>query len=72
MTASISEVFGRINSQGNVDILYADSGESVTRLDADVFPVGSEFGARYDHPEGIEITLADARRIGIEIEIEIE
>ncbi len=39
--ASISEVFGRINSEGNVDILYADSGESVTRLDADVFPVGS-------------------------------
>ncbi|EHW5312806.1 hypothetical protein K3A10_003377 [Escherichia albertii] len=68
MTASISEVFGRINSQGNVDILYADSGESVTRLDADVFPVGSEFGVRYDHPEGIEITLADAKRIGIEIE----
>ncbi len=33
MIASISEVFGRINSEGNVDILYADSGESVTRLD---------------------------------------
>ncbi|MDD8372787.1 hypothetical protein LAW74_24310 [Escherichia coli] len=68
MPASINEVFGRLNSEGNVDILYADSGESVTRLDADVFPVGSEFGVRYDHPEGLEITLADAKRIGIEIE----
>ncbi|EFB1900790.1 hypothetical protein Q6848_003964 [Escherichia coli] len=68
MTASISESFGRINSEGNVDILYADSGESVTRLDADVFPVSSESGARNDHHEGRKITLADARRIGIEIE----
>ncbi len=42
--------------------------QSSVLLDADVFPVGSESGARYEHPEGIEITLADARRIGIEIE----
>ncbi|HBC0038432.1 TPA: hypothetical protein JGA48_002659 [Salmonella enterica] len=68
MTASISEVFGRINSEGNVDILFTDSGESVTRLDANVFPVNSELGARYDHPEGIELTISDAKRIGIEIE----
>ncbi|AKF89466.1 hypothetical protein E4898_02155 [Salmonella enterica subsp. enterica serovar Anatum] len=65
---TINEVFGRINSEGNVDILFADSGESVTRLDANVFPVGSDFGARYDHPEGITLTRADAESLGIDIE----
>lgn len=37
-------------------------------LDADGFTVGYDSGARYEHPEGIEITLADARRIVMEIE----
>lgn len=36
--------------------------------DTDVFPVASESGTRYDHPEKFVITLTDARRIGIEIE----
>lgn len=36
--------------------------------DTDVFPVASESGTRYDHPEEFVITLTDARRIGIEIE----
>ncbi|ECB1778533.1 hypothetical protein EU837_01980 [Salmonella enterica subsp. enterica serovar Kibi] len=68
MTASISEVFGRINAEGNVDVLYVEDGSDVTRLDADVFPVGSNFGTRYDHPEGITLTREDADRIGIDIE----
>ncbi|ELQ4186790.1 hypothetical protein QSO38_004404 [Escherichia coli] len=69
MTASISEVFGRINKNGNVDILFIEDGSPVTRLDVDnVYPVGSEVSTRYDHPEGIELTLSDAERIGIEIE----
>lgn len=68
MPASISEVFGRLNQKGNVDILYADTGETVVQLDANVYPVGSDFGARYDHPEGIELAIEDAKRLGIEIE----
>ncbi|EEL8285087.1 hypothetical protein DEI76_19000 [Salmonella enterica subsp. enterica serovar Agona] len=68
MAASISEVFGRINAEGNVDVLYVEDGSDVTRLDADVFPVGSDFGTRYDHPEGITLTREDAERIGIDIE----
>ncbi len=66
MTASTSKVFGHINSEGNIDILYTDSRESVTHLDADVSSVGSGSGARYDHPEEFKITLDDAWRIGIE------
>ncbi|EBR8049979.1 hypothetical protein QF13_000174 [Salmonella enterica subsp. enterica] len=69
MAASISEVFGRINAEGNVDVLYVEDGSDVTRLDVDsVYPVGSEFGTRYDHPEGITLTREDAERIGIDIE----
>ncbi|EDI0780981.1 hypothetical protein G9D32_004456 [Salmonella enterica] len=69
MAASISEVFGRINAEGNVDVLYVEDGSDVTRLDVDcVYPVGSDFGTRYDHPEGITLTREDAERIGIDIE----
>jgi hypothetical protein len=68
MTTSISEVFGRINAEGNVDILFAEDGYPVTRLDADVYPVSSDLSVRYDHAEGIVLTLEDARNIGIDIE----
>jgi|AKYZ01.1.fsa_nt_gi hypothetical protein len=69
MTASINEVFGRINAQGNVDVLYSETGEQVNRLDVDgVYPVGSEFSTHYDHAEGIVISVADANRIGLDIE----
>lgn len=68
MTTSTTDVFGRLNSMGNVDILFVDDGYPVTCLDADVFPVNSDLGARYDHAEGITITLADAKRLGIDIE----
>ncbi|HAT1642375.1 TPA: hypothetical protein I8Y18_003537 [Raoultella ornithinolytica] len=68
MTTSISEVFGRINAEGNVDILYVEDGFPVTRLDANVYPVNSDLSVRYDHPEGITLTLKDARNIGVDIE----
>lgn len=61
-------VFGRINPDGNVDVLDVETGEAITRLDISVYPVGSQFSARYDHPEGITLTRADAERIGLEIE----
>ncbi|EHJ0806465.1 hypothetical protein KAB87_004100 [Salmonella enterica] len=69
MSALINEVFGRINESGNVDVLYSETGELVTRLDVDgVYPVGSEFSTRYDHPDGIVISVEDAKRIGLDIE----
>jgi len=64
------DVFGRINEDGNVNVLYAECGTAVTRLNESVWPVGSEFGARYDHPGGIVLTLDDARKIGLTIEDE--
>ncbi|WP_154974937.1 hypothetical protein [Klebsiella grimontii] len=68
MTTSISEVFGRINAEGNVDILFVEDGYPVTLLDADAYPVNSDLSVRYDHSEGITLTLEDARNIGIDIE----
>lgn len=68
MTTSISEVFGRINAEGNVDILFVEDGCPVTRLDADAYPINSDLSVRYDHAEGIVLTLEEARTIGIDIE----
>lgn len=62
------EMFGRINNVGNVDVLYVESGEVVTRIDANVYPVGSELSARYEHAEGIALSRDDAEKIGLEIE----
>lgn len=65
---SKNEIFGRINNDGNVAILYAEDGAAVTRLDANVYPVGSELSVRYEHPEGIVLTRSDAAKLGIKIE----
>lgn len=62
------EFFGRINEDGNVDVLHVEDGSAATRLDASVYPVGSDVSARYEHPAGIVLTRADANRLGIEIE----
>lgn len=62
------EMFGRINNVGNVDVLYVESGEVVTRIDANVYPVGSELSARYEHAEGVVLSRDDAEKIGLEIE----
>ena len=66
-TLAINEVFGRINEQGNVD-LFAMDGEAATRVDANIYHVGSGLSARYEHPEGITISKDDANRIGVQIE----
>lgn len=63
-------MFYRTNDDGNAVILN-DDGTPVTRLDADVWPVGSELSARYGHSEGIVLTVADAEKIGIEPEYPI-
>ena len=60
-------LFGRINENGNVTVFEAD-GSTATRIDANVYPVGSNLSARYEHAEGIELAVADAEKIGLMIE----
>lgn len=64
---AINTMFGRINDNGNVTVFEAD-GSTATRIDANVYPVGSSTSARYEHPAGIELTVADAEKIGLLIE----
>ena len=66
------EIFGRVNKNGNIDILHYDDGAPVTRFDANIYPVGSDMlSVRYEHPEGIVLTREDARKLGIPIEDEV-
>lgn len=65
--STINQVFGRTNNEGNVEI-FDESGEACTRLDANVYPVGSSVSARYEHADGITLTAEDAARIGIAME----
>ncbi|MDP2322590.1 MAG: hypothetical protein Q8N51_00990 [Gammaproteobacteria bacterium] len=66
---NVRGIFGRLNDNGTVRVLYTASGEAVTRLDADVYPVDSTVSARYEHPTGVVLTRADAGRIGLVIEV---
>jgi len=68
----IDNIFYRINTDGNAVILYVGDGELVTKLDEDVYPVGSDLSARYEHPEGIVLTVKDAKFIGIPSEDDCE
>lgn len=63
-----NSIFGRMSSCHAVMVLYSDTGENVTRLDEDVYPVRSPFSARHEHPHGIVLSLADAEEIGLPIE----
>ena len=60
--------FGRVNSDGDVDVLHVSDGYAARRLDASVYPVGSELSDRYEHADGITLSIADAKKLGIEIE----
>lgn len=64
----LNEVFGRTNEAGDVELFEITDGDRATRLNADVYPVGSQLSTRYEHAEGITITRDDAERLGIEIE----
>lgn len=69
---SKNEMFYRIDENGNAVILYRESGECVTRIDANVYPVDSDLSARYEHPRGIVLTVSDAVKIGIQAETYIK
>lgn len=60
-----NEMFYRVDENGNAQILWKESGECVTRIDANVYPVDSNLSTRYEHPQGIILTIADAEKIGI-------
>lgn len=67
----INSIFGRINSADNVDVLYVDEGEPVTRFDESIktaYPVDSNLSAAYEHPAGITLSQEDAAKIGLSIE----
>ena len=65
---TMSELAARRVSYDKFYIFYAETGEAVTRIDANVYPIGSELSARYEHPRGIYLTESDVRRLKIEIE----
>ena len=64
---TITKMFGRINANNDVDV-FDENGEVVTRIDANVYPVGSSTSARYEHSEGISLTIDDAAKIALAIE----
>lgn len=59
--------FGCKLVSGNVAV-FTDDGRTATRLDANVYPVGSSFSARYEHPEGIILLPGDAARLGLDVD----
>jgi len=66
--SSEPEIFGRIREDGDIDVLHYESGEAVTRIDASVYPVGSDLSARWEHAAGIVLTREDAEKIGLYLE----
>lgn len=75
--AKISEIFGRVNELGTVDILYIDDAEPATCIDDAPLTINNIKHAwhpgqtiesvRYNSSR-ITITIADARLLGVEIE----
>jgi len=64
----LDTIIGRKNNDGTISLIYSGDGEAVTRINEDVYPVGSALSARYEHPRGIVLTREDAIKLGIEIE----
>lgn len=75
--AKISEVFGRINEFGTVDILYIDDAEPATCIEdapltinniKHAWHAGQTIESVKYNSSKITITISDARQLGIEIE----
>ena len=65
----VNEVFYRADENGNAVILFKEDGEAATRLDVEnIYPVDSGLSAKYEHPEGIVLSMEDAKRLEIESE----
>ena len=59
-------MFARKNDDGNYEI-FENDGSAATKINASVYPVGSEFSARYEHADGITLTADDVEKLKIEI-----
>ncbi len=61
-----NEMFYRIDENGNAQIFNND-GSTATQINANVYVVGSDGSksVRYEHPEGIFLTVEDAEKIGV-------
>ena len=57
-------MFYRLNDNGDAQI-FEDSGEVATQIDANVYPIDSNFSTRYEHPDGIILSVEDAIKIGV-------
>jgi hypothetical protein len=69
MSAQLNEVYGLMREDGNVDILYINDGDRVTRLNVEhVYPVGSQLATTYCHAKGIVLTVEQCEELNIEIE----
>ncbi|MBD2780853.1 hypothetical protein ID852_08470 [Xenorhabdus sp. 42] len=53
---TINEIFGRINQNGNIDILYAETGEAITHIEFvnNIYPVDSNFCTHYEHRKRVK------------------
>lgn len=60
-------MFYRENDNGDAVIFNSD-GSVATKIDANVYPIGSNLSARYEHASGIILAVSDAEEIGIEEE----
>ena len=61
-------MFARKNVDGNYDI-FENDGSVVTKINANVYPVGSNFSAHYEHANGIALTADDVDKLNIEISL---
>jgi hypothetical protein len=59
-------LFGRVTEDGHVAVFNED-GSVATRIDARVWPLGSDLSGAYEHPQGITISRAEADKINLPI-----
>ena len=61
-------MFARKNDDGNYEI-FENDGSAATKIDANVYPVGSNFSTRFEHADGIVLTMSDVEKLKIEISL---
>lgn len=65
-------MFARKRKDGYYDILAIEDGYPITRLEQGihplVWPINSSVSAYYEHPNGLELSLEDVKKLNIEIE----
>lgn len=66
MATDVKDVYYVTNDEGDATLFHKNDGSAVTSLEANVYPVGSWKSVRYNHPEGIVISVSDAISLDIE------